>query len=69
MTKFNTIAEAIKALGEIEALASLNHGYANRVYRKAYNLKREERLERLAKLESDPSIKAKLDEILAKRSK
>lgn len=67
--KFSSVEQAVKELGSAEALACINHGHANRVYRKNYNIRREERLERLAALEADPAIAAKLQEILAKRSK
>lgn len=64
--KFNTMAEAVKALGDKQALADLNQGYKQRLYRKDRNMKQQAVLEAIA---NTPELKARIEKEIAAKVK
>lgn len=49
--KFTSVAEAVKELGEVKALATLNHGHRDKTYRAERQQKIQARTKRLLELE------------------
>lgn len=66
---FKNIAEATAKLGEAKVLNLINTAVKNAEYRKSYNVRRQDKLDRLAAIENDPKLAEQLQRILAARSK
>lgn len=66
---FKNIAEATAKLGEAKVLNLINSAVKNADYRKSYNVRRQDKLDRLAAIENDPKLAEQLQRILAARSK
>jgi len=65
--EFKSMQEAVKTLGEAQALKDLNQGYKQRLYRKDRNMKQQAVLEAIA---NTPELKKRIEaEIAAKIKK
>ena len=73
MPKFNSktfsdLKKAIAVLGEEQALADLNLGYGQRMYRKERNGEIQERMDLVKRMEKDPRYAQLVKEIDAKQA-
>jgi hypothetical protein len=66
MKMFKNIAEAVKSLGEAQALADLNAGTKQRQYRKERNMKNQALIEAI---NGNAELKAKLESAIAGKLK